>query len=359
MSLPETALVTEAPGAHFLAEIREQPQALAGLLEHEADYARVAATAQDRGATIVRMVGHGSSDNAASYGVYAFGLLPRWTAMRDSITLRVYYESGPDLAGSTVIGLSQSGQTQDVIEFVSLARAAGAFTVALTNDPSSALAGEAEEVLPLGAGREQAVAATKTYLNQVGALGLLAAHAAGRGAEFADGLRRTAEILEETIPSLEREVRTMALPFASIGRMFVIGRGTEFATAREIALKLLETCRVAAEPLTATDLAHGPVAALDPLFPVWTIASDDEALPAVVDAAARVRGAGATLVASGNAAAKLVDAAYVLPVPKPPLPLLSPLLSVVPGQLFALALAQAKGLDPDSPVGLSKVTLAR
>ena len=141
MSLPETALVTEAPGAHFLAEIREQPQALAGLLEHEADYARVAATAQDRGATIVRMVGHGSSDNAASYGVYAFGLLPCWTAMRDSITLRVYYESGPDLAGSTVIGLSQSGQTQDVIEFVSLARAAGAFTVALTNDPSSELAG--------------------------------------------------------------------------------------------------------------------------------------------------------------------------------------------------------------------------
>ncbi len=359
MSLPETAAATQVPGAHFLSEIRGQPEALAGLLEHEADFARIAAAARDRGATTVRMVGHGSSDNAASYGVYAFGLLPRWTAMRDSITLTVYYKSGPDLAGSTVIGLSQSGQTQDVIEFVSRARAAGAFTVALTNDPTSALAGEAEEVLPLGAGHEQAVAATKTYLNQVGALGLLAAHAAGRGPEFADGLRRTAEILEETIPSLERDVRTMALPFASVGRMFVIGRGTEFATAREIALKLLETCRIAAEPLTATDLAHGPVAALDPLFPVWTIASDDEALPAVVDAAARVRAAGATLVASGNAADALADAAYALPVPKAPLPLLSPLLSVVPGQLFAWALAQAKGLDPDSPVGLTKVTLAR
>jgi glucosamine--fructose-6-phosphate aminotransferase (isomerizing) len=359
VSLPETAAVAEVPGAHFLSEIRGQPEALAGLLEHEADFARVAAAARERGATTVRMVGHGSSDNAASYGVYAFGLLPRWTAMRDSISLTVYYKSGPDLAGSTVIGLSQSGQTQDVIEFVTRARAAGAFTVALTNDPASTLAGEAEEVLPLGAGHEQAVAATKTYLNQVGALGLLAAHAAGRGPEFADGLRRTAEILEETIPSLERDVRTMALPFASVGRMFVIGRGTEFATAREIALKLLETCRVAAEPLTATDLAHGPVAALDPLFPVWTIASDDEALPAVVDAAARVRSAGATLVASGNAANALADAAYVLPVPKAPLPLLSPLLSVVPGQLFAWALAQAKGLDPDSPVGLSKVTLAR
>jgi glutamine---fructose-6-phosphate transaminase (isomerizing) len=357
VSLPEA--VTGAPGAHFLAEIRAQPEALAGLLEHEAAYARVAALMRDRGATTVRLVGHGSSDNAASYGVYAFGLLPRWTAFRDSITLTVYYETALDLAGSTVLALSQSGRTPDVIEFVSRARSGGALTVALTNDPCSALAEEAEEVLPLGAGDEQAVAATKTYLNQVGALGLLAAHAACRGEEFADGLRQTAELVAATIPALQQRVQTMALSFASIGRMFVIGRGTEFATAREIALKLLETCRVAAEPLTATDLAHGPVAALDPLFPVWTIASDDEALPAVVDAAARARAAGATLVASGNAADALADAAYLLPVPTPPSPLLSPLLSVVPGQLFAWALSQAKGLDPDRPVGLSKVTLAR
>jgi glucosamine--fructose-6-phosphate aminotransferase (isomerizing) len=101
------------------------------------------------------------------------------------------------------------------------------------------------------------------------------------------------------------------------------------------------------------------VAALDPLFPVWTIASDDETLPSVVEAAERARAAGATLVASGTAAAALADAAFVLPVPKPPSPLLSPLLSVVPGQLFASVLAQAKGLDPDHPAGLSKVTLAR
>jgi glucosamine--fructose-6-phosphate aminotransferase (isomerizing) len=359
VSLPETAAQLEAPGAHFLSEIRGQPQALAGLLEHETAYARVAAAARERGARTVRMVGHGSSDNATSYGVYAFGLLPRWTALRDSITLTVYYNSGPDLAGSTVIALSQSGQTPDVIEYVARARRAGAFTIALTNDVASDLAVEADEVLPLAAGPELSIAATKTYLNQVAALGLLAAHAAGQGRGFAEGLRVTADLLETMIPPLEQRVRTMALPFASIGRMFVIGRGTEFATAREIALKLLETCRVAAEPLTATALAHGPVAALDPLFPVWTIASDDETLPAVVDAAARVRSAGATLVASGNAAEALADAAYVLPVPKPPSPLLAPILSVVPGQLFAWALAQAKGLDPDHPAGLSKVTLAR
>jgi glucosamine--fructose-6-phosphate aminotransferase (isomerizing) len=291
--------------------------------------------------------------------VYAFGLLPRWTALRDSITLTAYYDARLDMTGSTVIGLSQSGRTPDVIDYVSRARKAGAYTVALTNDVGSDLAGEAEEVLPLAAGPELAVAATKTYLNQVAALGLLAACAAGEGRRFAEDIRTTADLLEGAIPGLESQVRTMALPFASIGRMFVIGRGTEFATAREIALKLLETCRVAAEPLTATALAHGPVAALDPLFPVWTIASGDETLPAVVEAAERVRAAGATLVASGHAAEGLGGAAYVLPVPKPPSPLLSPLLSVVPGQLFASALARAKGLDPDHPAGLTKVTLAR
>src|ERR671935_123588 len=234
VSSPEAAARANATGAQFLTEIRAQPQALAGLLEHQSTYARVAAAARDRGASVVRMVGHGSSDNAASYGVYALGLLPRWTAMRDSITLTVYYDAGVEMKGSTVIGLSQSGRTPDVSESVRRARGAGAFTVALTNDVGSDLAGEAEAVLPLAAGPERSVAATETYLNQV-----------------------------------------------------------------------------------------------------------------------------AALVASGTAAAALDGAAYALPVPEPPEPLLSPLLSVVPGQLFASALAAAKGLDPDRPNGLSKVTLAR
>jgi glucosamine--fructose-6-phosphate aminotransferase (isomerizing) len=359
VSLPEPAAAPDAPGADFLTEIRAQPEGLRALLGHQRTYAQVATAARSRGGRIVRMVGHGSSDNAASYGVYAFGLLSRWTALRDSITLTAYYDAHLDMTGSTVIGLSQSGRTQDVIEYVSRARRLGAYTVALTNDIGSDLAGEAEDVLPLAAGPERAIAATKTYLNQVAALGLFAACAAGEGRRFAEQLRATADLLEGAIPVLEAQVRTMALSFASIGRMFVIGRGTEFATAREIALKLLETCRIAAEPLTATALAHGPVAALDPLFPVWTIASADETLPAVVEAAERVRAAGATLVASGNAAESLPGAAYVLPVPEPPSTLLSPLLSVVPGQLFASALARARGLDADHPAGLSKVTLAR
>jgi glutamine---fructose-6-phosphate transaminase (isomerizing) len=346
------------PGAKLLAEIREQPAALRRLLEHADEYAGVAEEATRRGLDLVRMVGHGSSDNAASYGVYAFGLLPAWTAMRDSISLSVYYGAKVDLRGSLVLGLSQSGQTPDVLEYVERARARGAFTIGVTNEPDSSLATAADLVLPLAAGPEHAIAATKTYTNQIAALALLAGYAAGRGPELVDGIRRTADLLDELLPTLERRVSELAVSLAFVGRMFVIGRGTEFATAREISLKLLETCRVAAEPLTATDLIHGPVAAIDGLFPVWTIASADESLPAVREAAARARAAGAMLIASGTGAHEIAAAEHYLPVPAPPLPILTPLLSVAPGQLLAWALAQARGLDPDSPSGLSKITLA-
>jgi glucosamine--fructose-6-phosphate aminotransferase (isomerizing) len=346
-------------GANFLAELREQPEALLRLVEHHAEFTAVARACAAREPATLRLVGHGSSDAAASYGVYAFGLLPGWTALRDSISLTVYYGAELDFSRSVVVALSQSGRTPDVVSYVERARERGALTVAITNEPESDLAHAAEATLPLAAGAERSVAATKTFLNQLAALALLAGAAAGRQDEVADGIRRVAELLDGAIPQLEQAVAPIATTFAYVGRMYVIGRGIEFGTAREVALKLTETCRVAAEPLTATDLSHGPIAALDAMFPVWTIASRDESLPALVGAAAKVRAAGATLVASGNAADAIEGAAWRLPVPAAPLAVLSPLVSVVPGQLFAGALAGAKGLDPDQPEGLTKVTLAQ
>ena len=136
MSQAEPVLPAGALGERFLAEIHEQPAALRRLLAHEDVVARAAALAIERDARLIRLVGHGSSDNAASYGIYAFGLLPRWTAMRDAITLTVHYDTPLDMNGSTVIGLSQSGQTPDVVEYVKRARKLGAFTVAITNDAS-------------------------------------------------------------------------------------------------------------------------------------------------------------------------------------------------------------------------------
>lgn len=327
-------------------------------MTHEPEFDAAARAIVERAPAVVRLVGHGTSDAATTYGVYAFGLLAGWTATRDSISLTVYYDAKLDFSGSVVIGLSQSGETPDVVDYVERARARGALTVAVTNGPESELGRAADLTLSLEAGPEHAVAASKTYVNQLAALALLAGGVAGRGPEIGEGLRRVADQLAGALAPLEQAVRGVAPAFAYVGRMYVIGRGIEFATAREVALKLTETCRIAAEPLTATDLAHGPVAALDSLFPVWTIASRDASLPAVVDAVARIREAGATVVASGNAAGEIEGAAYTLPVPEPPNPLLAPLLSVVPGQLFAAALAHAKGLDADRPVGLTKVTRA-
>ena len=348
-----------APGETFLAEIRDQPQALLRLVEQAPLYEEAARAAIERGPHIVRLVGHGSSDNAASYGVYAFGLEPGWTALRDSISLSVYYGAKIDLERSIVVALSQSGRTPDVVAYVERAKERGALTIGVTNETDSELARAADLTLPLAAGPERAVAASKTYVNQLAALLLLAGAIAGRTNEIVDQIGRTAESMADALPGFEDAVAPVAGAFAYVGRMYVIGRGIEFATAREIALKLTETCRVAAEPLTSTDLAHGPIAALDPLFPVWTIASKDEALPTIVEAARRARDAGATLVASGNAHSEIDGPAYRLPVPDAPSPLLTPLLSVVPGQLFAGALASAKGLDSDHPVGLTKVTLAQ
>jgi glutamine---fructose-6-phosphate transaminase (isomerizing) len=332
---------------------------LRSLLDHADEYSAVARTLVDRKPSIVRVIGHGSSDAAAAFAVYAFGLLPGWTAVRDSISLLVYYEAHIDLADSVVVALSQSGRTPDVVSYVERARAQGAWTIALTNEPESELARVAETSLPLAAGVERSVAASKTYLNMLAAIALLAGACAQREQETGDALRRVADLLAANLDRLEQSVSEVALAFAYVGRMYVIGRGMEIATAREIALKLKETCRVAAEPLTATDLVHGPVATLDALFPVWVIASRDAGLQTVLEAAQRARDANATLVASGSAAGDVVGAAHVLPVPEAPLAVLAPLLSVVPGQLFAATLARAKGLDPDHPEGLTKVTLAR
>ena len=344
----------------FLAEVREQPAALLTLLEHLDAFVEVGRACAERKPTVVRLVAHGSSDAAAAYGVYAFGLLPGWTALRDSISLSVYYGAEIDFSSSVVVALSQSGQTPDVVSYVERARERGALTVALTNERGSALAEHAELTLPLEAGEERSVAASKTFYNQLAALALLAGAAAGREDEIWDGLRRTAVILADAIPKLEAAVMPVATAFAYVGRMYVIGRGYELATAREIALKLTETCRVAAEPLTSTDLAHGPdrsarldvpglddrLAATRPCRPSWRRRRESAQ-------------AGATIVASGSAAGAVEGAAWRLPVPEAPVPLLSPLLSVVPGQLFAAALAEAKGLDPDKPERLTKVTLAQ
>ena len=347
-----------SPGSAFLAEIREQPAALRRLLEHDGEIARVAATARERDARLVRIVGHGSSDNAASFGVYAFGLLPRWTAMRDSITLTVHYDTPLDMSGSTVIGLSQSGRTPDVVEYIRGRARAGAFTIAVTNEPASELAPpprRRSRSAPSRSSPSRRRRRTSTRSRRWRCSRGTSRAAAPRSRT---GIREVADLLEAALRSSSEATAALALPFAYTGRMFVIGRGVEFATAREIALKLLETCRIAAEPLTATDLAHGPVAALDPLFPVWAIASHDGTLAPVQEAAARIRAMGATLVASGTAAAPSTASAYRCRSRRRASRCSRPCSPSSRGSCSRCALSRARGLDADAPHGLAKVTLA-
>lgn len=340
-------------------EIYEQPAALVRLLQAATAFSDARRLLSAHRTRAIRLIGHGSSDNAACYGVYAFALLARLPAVRDSISLPVYYGTETSLDRSAVVALSQSGQTPDVVAYVERARATGSPTIALTNDPSSPLASAADVTVPLLAGDERAIAATKTYTSELAALALLAAHLGGHETAVAAAIRQLAVTMAAQLRSGDvRRLEELARIFAFTDRMFVVGRGLEYATARELALKLAETCRVGTVALTATDLAHGPIAAVDSRFPVLAIASRDDALPAVLLALDRARRAGATIISFGNAAGLVEGVAGGAHAPAAPLPVLSPILSIVPGQLFADSLARARGLDPDQPPSLTKVTLA-
>ena len=285
---------------------------------------------------------------------------PRLTAVRDSISLTVHYRTGLDMAGETAIGLSQSGRTPDVVDYLERARANGALTIALTNDPGSELARAADAVVPLCAGDEQAVAATKTYLTTVAALALLAGNIAGEGARIADGRPSRGRRSRGGDPGARargcgarRPVRLHGTHVRHRPRCRVRDRARDRAQAardllrRRRAADRRPTWRTARSPRSTRCSPSGRSR------PPTRCCRPCRRLPT---------GSG-PWVRPSSPAARRPARSRTPPTrcrcPQPEPPLLSPLLSVVPGQLFAWALARAKGLDPDRPRGLSKITLAR
>jgi glutamine---fructose-6-phosphate transaminase (isomerizing) len=339
-------------------EIGEQPSTWRRLLTRDAEVAAVAGALDALNPPLVRIAAHGTSDHAGIYASYLLRALRGWTVVRDSMSMPLYYGVDAARPGELAVGISQSGQTPDVVAWLRRAREAGATTLAITNGEGSALADAADHVLQVGAGAERSIAATKTYTGTLAVIALLAGHLADRGPRMAEGLAATADAADALLQGLDAAVAPVADALARIDRMYLVARGIELATAHEIALKLTEVCYLGAKAMSATAMAHGPVAALDADVPLWAIAAPDGTLPAVAEAARRAREAGAPLIASGPAAARLDGAAHVLAVPTTPEPLLSPLLSVLPGQAFAWTLARAKGIDPGAPRHLRKVTAA-
>jgi glucosamine--fructose-6-phosphate aminotransferase (isomerizing) len=271
-------------------------------------------------------------------------------------SLYTIYEQPPRLAGAAVIGISQSGASPDVVAVLAEARRQGRPTVALTNVADSPLAREADAVLPLEAGDERAVAATKTYINSLGAIALLFAATDGPVAEaeleqMPDVLRQQIELSLETSPALDE--------YADAVGATVVARGVNYGTAFEIALKIRELSGLVVEAYSPADLMHGPIAAIRPGWPVIVVAPTGPARPSVEDLVLPLRVRGARVMAVSDVSAVLRRAQTRLPlVPRVP-EWLSPLTAVIPGQLTALRLAQLRGLDIDHPAGLNKVTLTR
>jgi glutamine---fructose-6-phosphate transaminase (isomerizing) len=338
-------------------ELTEQPQALARLIERQQGTARRVAELLARDdVKYVLIASRGSSSNAARYAQYLLGRAHRVPVMFATPSLYTIYEQPPRLDGAAVIGISQSGASPDVSSVLAEARRQKRPTIAITNNIVSPLARTADEVLVLEAGDEKAVAATKTYMNSIGAVALVFAAADGPVAE--SELAQMPEILERQI-ALSRESAPLLDEYSHAIGATIVGRGVNYGTAFEIALKIRELSGLVVEAYSPADLMHGPIAAIQPGWPVVLVAPSGPARPSVEDVVLPLRERGARLVAISDVSAVLRRAQTRLPlVPHVP-EWLSPLTAVIPGQLTALRLAQLRGLDIDAPVGLNKVTLTR
>src|SRR2546423_290742 len=338
-------------------ELREQPAALERLLQRQGDRAREIAGIFGRDdVQYVLIASRGSSGNAARYAQYLLGRAHRVPVMFATPSLYTIYEQPPRLEGAVVVGISQSGASPDVASVLAEARRQGRPTVALTNAPDSPLAREADAVLLLEAGEERAVAATKTYLNSLGAIAMLFAAADGPIAEAE--LARMPSVLEQQIELSIATAPALDEYGDAVGAT-VVARGVNYGTAFEVALKIRELSGLVVEAYSPADLMHGPIAAIREGWPVIVVAPTGPARPSVEDLVLPLRERGARIIAVSDVNAVLRRAQTRLAlVPRVP-EWLSPLTAVIPGQLTALRLAQQRGLDIDSPVGLNKVTLTR
>jgi glucosamine--fructose-6-phosphate aminotransferase (isomerizing) len=257
------------------------------------------------------------------------------------------------VGNALVLGISQSGRSPDVVAVLDEARRQGAITAAITNDPDAELAAASDHVVELGAGEERAVAATKTYLAEIAVVAMLSAALA----DDADSMAQVRALPSELRRALEPEdaIAGLAERWATIERCAVLARGYQYATAREWALKLKELTSVLADPYSAADFQHGPMAIVGPGFPVLAVAAAGPTLAGVTEMLRSLQAVGARLLVLSDAAGvrSLGDG---IPVPEVP-EWLSPLAAILPAQLFAYHLARARGLDTEAPRNISKVTL--
>ena len=350
-------------------EIEETPAVVERLLaEGGPEIAAAAAAIRAADPGWVSLVARGTSDHAAIHLRYLIETelgIPAGMAAPSTVTI---YGAQLRWRGGVVIAVSQSGRSPDIVAVLDAARAGGAVTVAIVNDVASPLAEAADHVIDCRAGEERSVAATKSYVAQLAAGAALVAAVAPTSA-LRDALPGLPDMLHACLAAAAAEIHgdaPIVAEFAGSERSIVIGRGFEFPTALETALKLKETGRLFAEGYSSADFSHGPVVLTGPEVPILAIRPDGRMGPLVDEgiAAALATGSVPWLVGGPAVAEALVagqDPKRVIALPLPPsLPeALAPLATILPGQLLAEAVSRRRGYDPDAPAGLRKVTLTR
>ncbi|HXK02657.1 MAG TPA: SIS domain-containing protein [Verrucomicrobiae bacterium] len=343
--------------SRMLAEIRQQPEALAHTLASATrPVERFKRLLEKRRPHLVVLVARGTSDNAALFGRYLLEIATGIPVSLAAPSISTLYEARMDYSGALVVAISQSGESTDTNLVLERARAAGALTLGITNESGSTLARIAEHTFLVRAGREKAVAATKTYTGQILMMYLLA-YALGGRVRIAD-LERIPEAVEQAV-ALEAEVEELSNRYRFMRHAVVVGRGLNYSNAFEFALKLMETCYVVAERFSSADFLHGPIALVEPSFPVFAFAPPGKTWPSIGETLAKLKGLRAEIVAitdSGNR--EVADCATrIIRLPRRMKEMATPIPYIVPAQIFAACLAVQKGLDPDQPRTISKVTL--
>src|SRR2546421_3463845 len=338
----------------MLQEIAEQPAALEKTTaEERMKIERLGKSLKQRDIDLIVLIARGSSDNAALFGRYLLEITTGIPVSMSAPSVYTVYHAKLNLKHALVIGVSQSGEGEDINRVLESARASGAFTIGITNESSSSMVKLVDETLLMHGGRERSVAATKTFTGQMMLFYLLAAALAKHGApidyqQIPDLAARALEQMPAIVELVQR--------YVFMENCVVVGRGLAYANAYELALKLMETCYVVAERFSSADFLHGPVAMVERHFPVILFAPPGVMFPGVKSLIKRLRELRAdTLVLTSDLEAA-ADCSRAIIMPKEIDEFVAPIPYIVPGQLFAALLADAKGLDPDKPRSLSKVT---
>jgi len=337
----------------MLAEIKQQPAALERTLKREGPrIARCAEFLSKRGIRLIVLVARGSSDNAALFGRYLLEISTGIPVSLAAPSVHTLYRTRMDLRDALVIGISQSGEGTDINMVLENSRRGGATTLAITNEPSSTLA-RIDETFLIHAGRERSVPATKTYTGQLMIFHLLAA--------ALNGSKRFGEV--ERLPALaaaslelQTHIEQTAKRYALMDHCVVVGRGLNYANAYEFAIKMMETCYVVAERFSSADFLHGPIAMVERKFPVFLFAPPGKTFAGMKDLLRSLTKLGAETVVISSETAVLKPATRAFRIPERIGEMLSPIPYIIPAQLFTALLAKAKGLSPDRPRSLAKIT---